>query len=80
MVYAAEQAIQNNCDKALITALTDGLVMASQCQYDLNHTCWTCSNCSNCSEKQQKAVTLRTVQVGYDVQQVLATNGIELLY
>ena len=32
------RALLNNCDKSLITALTDGLAMASQCQHDLNHT------------------------------------------
>lgn len=36
MAYAAEQAIQNNCDKALITILTDGLAIGSQCQHDFN--------------------------------------------
>ena len=39
MIYAAEQAIQSSCDKTLITALTDGVAMATQCQHDLNHTC-----------------------------------------
>ena len=38
MIYAAEQAIQSNCDKTLMTALTDGVAMATQCQHDLNHT------------------------------------------
>jgi hypothetical protein len=38
MIYAAEQAVKNNCDKTLVTALTDGVAMATQCQHDLNHT------------------------------------------
>ena len=38
MIYAAEHAVKNNCDKTLITALTDGVALATQCQHDLNHT------------------------------------------
>jgi hypothetical protein len=38
MIYAAEQAVKNNCGKTLVTALTDGGAMATQCQHDLNHT------------------------------------------
>jgi hypothetical protein len=38
MIYTAEQAVKNNCDKTLVTALTDGVAMATQCQHDLNHT------------------------------------------
>ena len=38
MTYAADHAIKNNCDKTLITALTDGIAMATQCHHELNHT------------------------------------------
>jgi hypothetical protein len=38
MIYAAEQAVKNNCNKTLGTALTDGVAMATQCKHDLNHT------------------------------------------
>ena len=38
MVYAADHAVLNHCDKTLITALTDGIAMATQCQHELSHT------------------------------------------
>ena len=38
MIYATEQAVKDNCDKTLITAVTDGVALATQCQHDLNHT------------------------------------------
>lgn len=38
MTHAANHAIQNNSDKTLITALTDGIAMATQGQHDLNQT------------------------------------------
>ena len=37
MIYAAEHAVKNNCDKTLIIALTDGAALVTQCQHDLNH-------------------------------------------
>lgn len=38
MVFAADHDIQNHCDKTLITALTDGIAMATQCQHYLDQT------------------------------------------
>ena len=36
-----QSLIQSNCDKTLITALTDGVAMVTQCQHDLTtHAGW----------------------------------------
>ena len=38
MVYATDHAVLNHCDKTLITPLSDGIAMVTQCQHELSHT------------------------------------------
>ena len=38
MVHATDHAIKTHCDNVLITAPTDGIAMAINCQHELSHT------------------------------------------